>query len=283
MRSHFPRAPWNSLTSFSPPLLLCADAPAPRFLRLCLRSLTLQVVSARLTRSFSTQPCLGTLTSRYIPGSTRPGGRKGSHQKLSRKEARKQGREQAKVRKAAYFFGHTAAVTSRPQTYTYARAPTAPANGKGKEKQHVHADVRRSGSLAPAAIKRPIEKEHAGAPKRKKVKFAEPEASALKKPSTKENAPDSSQLKHKPKKKEPTALEKLAARAGASSSFGAALPKFKGPRTQQEKHEDAYIEYLESKLGWNKAGARTGRYGKGLEEDGLNGECLQDQMPKRKC
>ena len=40
----------------------------------------------------------------------------------------------------------------------------------------------------------------------------------------------------------------------------------------QEKKEDAYIEYLESKLGWKKGGSRTGRYGKGLDEDGLDGK-----------
>lgn len=128
-----------------------------------------------------------------------------------------------------------------------------------------------------AGTKRPAEKEHAGSPQRKKVKFVGDTKVDAKKPSTKENASStsrtpSSDAKPKSKKKEPTALEKLAART-AGPSFSGATPLRKG-RSQQEKHEDAYIEYLESKLGWNKAGSRTNKYGKGLEEDGLDGAPL---------
>lgn len=43
------------------------------------------------------------------------------------------------------------------------------------------------------------------------------------------------------------------------------------PRTRQEQQEDAYISYLESKLGWSKSGSKTSKYGKGMEEDGLDG------------
>lgn len=123
-------------------------------------------------------------------------------------------------------------------------------------------------------MKRPAETDHSQSPKRKKVKFAadagpEPRAPA------KENSASGSGKAAKPalKKKQPTALEKLAARAEGSSSrsFSSSVPSRKGPRSQQEKEEDAYIAYMEKKLGWNKGGERTGKYGKGLEEDGLDG------------
>lgn len=65
----------------------------------------------------------------------------------------------------------------------------------------------------------------------------------------------------KPKSKTP--LAKLSRKA-------ASVPA-KLPRGQQEEHEDAYIAYLESKLGWKKGGSRTSKYGKGMEDDGLDG------------
>lgn len=67
----------------------------------------------------------------------------------------------------------------------------------------------------------------------------------------------------KPQKSE-TALEKLARRTNGSAVL-------KANRSKEETREDAYISYLESKLGWSKGGARTSKYGKGLEEDGLDG------------
>ncbi len=67
-----------------------------------------------------------------------------------------------------------------------------------------------------------------------------------------------------------TPLEKLAERAVAPKitkpTLGAIL------RTPQEEKEDAYIAYLERKLGWVKGGKRTARYGKGEDEDGLDGK-----------
>lgn len=127
-------------------------------------------------------------------------------------------------------------------------------------------------------MKRQAKREHGESPKRKKVKFVVEE-----KPSTKENATSSTSkdAKSRTKKKEPTTLEKLAARADPSSSrFSGATPARKA-RSKQEKDEDAYIEYLESKLGWNKGGSRTNKYGKGLEEDGLDGKLalLRDLIP----
>lgn len=123
-------------------------------------------------------------------------------------------------------------------------------------------------------MKRSANSEHGESPKRKKVKFAVEEKPAAK-PSIKEYATPGSSKASKPKtkKKEPTALEKLAARTDSSSArLTSAAPAWKA-RSKQEKDEDAYIEYLESKLGWNNGGSRTNKYGKGLNDDGLDGEC----------
>ncbi|GJE88610.1 MIF4G and MA3 domain-containing protein [Phanerochaete sordida] len=199
----------------------------------------------------------------------RPGGRKGSHQKLSRREARKQERDQKKVKRAQHFSHQHAAgaVHSQPP----ASAQHTSAKGKGKEKQ-----ASAPAKAEAAGTKRQADREHADSPKRKKVKFAVEDKSASK-PATKENAtPGSSKdAKSKPKKKEPTALEKLAARTDPSSSkFGTGVP-VRRAASKQEKDEDAYIQYLESKLGWSKGGSRTNRYGKGLEDDGLD-DLLRD-------
>lgn len=40
----------------------------------------------------------------------------------------------------------------------------------------------------------------------------------------------------------------------------------------RDQQEDQYISYLESKLGWKKNGSKTGAYGSGLGEDGLDGK-----------
>ena len=120
-------------------------------------------------------------------------------------------------------------------------------------------------------MKRQADREHAESPKRKKVKFAAEDKPAAK-PSAKENASAQTSTR-KPKPKEPTALEKLAARTDPSSAFSNA-PSIRRARSKQEKDEDAYIAYLESKLGWSKGGSRTKKYGKGLEDDGLDGECI---------
>lgn len=62
-----------------------------------------------------------------------------------------------------------------------------------------------------------------------------------------------------------TALQKLAVRTDTLSNPGVTS------RTQREKEEDAYIAYLESKLGWRKGGKKTSTYGSGLGDDGLDG------------
>ena len=64
-----------------------------------------------------------------------------------------------------------------------------------------------------------------------------------------------------------TALQKLVEKTSSTTSVN--VPR-KG-RSQVEKEEDAYIEYLERQLGYSKSGKRTGRYGNGMDEDGLDG------------
>ena len=59
-----------------------------------------------------------------------------------------------------------------------------------------------------------------------------------------------------------TALRKL---AGDSEGY----PSL--PRIREEDKEDAYIRYLEGKLGWKKDGTKTTTYGSGLVDDGLDG------------
>jgi nucleolar MIF4G domain-containing protein 1 len=63
----------------------------------------------------------------------------------------------------------------------------------------------------------------------------------------------------------------------ASSSLGRVSSKAARPkpplRTPKEKQEDAYISYLEAKLGWVKGGKKSTGYGKGLDDDGLAGKC----------
>ncbi|EKM58272.1 uncharacterized protein PHACADRAFT_117071, partial [Phanerochaete carnosa HHB-10118-sp] len=174
----------------------------------------------------------------------RPGGRHGTHQKLSRKEARKQEREQKKVKKTQYYIKQHDTGAARPQPQVDARHPST---------------------------KRQAEREHAESSKRKKVKFvAEDEPSA--RLFTRENFTSSTSAKDvrlRLKKNGPTALEKLAAHTGSSSFRSDGAPPIRQARSKQEEEEDAYIAYLESKLGWSKGGSRTSKYGKGLEDDGL--------------
>lgn len=49
-------------------------------------------------------------------------------------------------------------------------------------------------------------------------------------------------------------------------------------RTPQEEEEDAYIAYMERKLGWVKGGKRTAKYGAGDEDDGLGGTSLRSYV-----
>ena len=95
--------------------------------------------------------------------------------------------------------------------------------------------------------KRPAQKEHEDVPVAKKPRVSAPRLEA------KASSP-------KPKKNTP--LQKLAGNFSGSSGL---------PKTQEEDKEDAYIYYLEGKLGWKKNGAKTSAYGSGLADDGLDG------------
>ena len=165
--------------------------------------------------------------------------RKGGHS-LSRKEARKQARDTRKQRKAQYF--------------------SSPPSNK----------IRNHG-------KRPAEADHADSPQRKKAKLeniqkpvVHPTPNSTAQNSRKERPKTSNTKVSKMK----TPLEKLAERTtglklperAAKSGLDAVL------RTPQEEEEDAYVSYLECKLGWVKGGKRTVRYGKGEDEDGLDGK-----------
>ncbi|KAK7050892.1 suppressor of glycerol defect [Paramarasmius palmivorus] len=153
--------------------------------------------------------------------------RSSKKQQLSRKEARKQDRASKKLKKAEYFS---------------------------------------------ASVKRPAESEHDQLPQRKRVKLdggadvygnTQPKASTSKaalieapppkkKPSSsaRDNVP-------KPQKSQETPLAKLASNSGLSATAA---------RTQKEKEEDAYITYLESKLGYGKSKGKKARHDDGLDD-----------------
>jgi nucleolar MIF4G domain-containing protein 1 len=73
---------------------------------------------------------------------------------------------------------------------------------------------------------------------------------------------------------EPLPPERLAAQKSKSAlaKLAERSQKPAAPlRSEREKQEDAYISYLESKLGWRKGRDKTKSYGSGLDEDGLDG------------
>ncbi|CCM01388.1 uncharacterized protein FIBRA_03439 [Fibroporia radiculosa] len=111
--------------------------------------------------------------------------------------------------------------------------------------------------------KRNTEDEHPESPKRKKVKIAHTPIttiiaprdarSSLSQPKiSKERIAPSTKVSSKARKVPPPTIEVPVA-----------------SRSRQDEEEDAYIAYLESKLGWKKGGKRTTKYGKG-GNDGLD-------------
>ena len=84
-----------------------------------------------------------------------------------------------------------------------------------------------------------------------------------KKPRVSAPPPKAKTSNPKPKKK--TQLQEL-----VDNSSNYAGP----PKTQGEDKEDAYIRYLEGKLGWKRDGIKTSAYGSGSADDGLNGMCM---------
>ncbi|KAI0342843.1 hypothetical protein BDW22DRAFT_1357370 [Trametopsis cervina] len=177
-----------------------------------------------------TGPSLPRSILEEIETASAQGGQRKGYQKVSRKEARKQDREQKKQRKVQFF-----------------------ASGR--------------------TSKRPAENEHNSSPERKRPRLAETteiiEQKPAKPPAALSKSRKHPDVSHLPPRnavssgsKSETALEKRVRKLTKPPSVI--------PRSEQENHEDAYIAYLESKLGWSKAGARTSKYGKGLEDDGLD-------------
>ncbi|OJT11465.1 Suppressor of glycerol defect protein 1 [Trametes pubescens] len=171
------------------------------------------------------------------------GKRKGGRQ-LPRKEARKLERESRKQRKADHF---SAAHTAKPQTNGKRRADTDHAESPQRKKPKVEVAQPATARPTPsAAPQKDARKEMNGADKTKKAK---------------------------PK----TALEKLAERSEVPRGTKAKAKVLPAPilRDSRDEEDDAYIAYLEKKLGWTKGGKRTTKYGKGEEEDGLD-DLLKD-------
>lgn len=170
---------------------------------------------------------------------TRRGGPKGGRQP-SRKEARKQEREGRKQRKAQFHTSHGAHKPSQP--------------------------------------KRAADNEHPDSPQRKKVRLSQPATKAkppqapasgskivpfTKASSNSKKASNGETPLEKASRRADSALKK--ARAESVTSAPAIAP-----RSSQEEEEDAYIAYLESKLGYRKGGKRTTKYSQG-NDDGLDG------------
>ena len=164
---------------------------------------------------------------------------KGGRQ-LSRKEARKQEREGRKQRKAQSYASH--------------------------------------GAQKPLPPKRSADHEHPDSPQRKKAKLAQPASNAavshVSVKSIKTYKPTKAPGGPKSVPDRETPLERASRRAESTLKSAKARPIASAtpvvPRSHQEEEDDAYIAYLESKLGYRKGGQRTTKYGKG-GDDGLDG------------
>ena len=99
--------------------------------------------------------------------------------------------------------------------------------------------------------KRSADEAHANAPKRKKLRTEQPPPKPFQRTVK-------STLKDPPKK----LVEHL------ENPF----PEDASSSSRHDQQEDAYISYLETKLGWKKHGSKTRSYGSGLGEDGLDGK-----------
>ena len=153
---------------------------------------------------------------------------KGGHSHLSRKDARKQERIDRKQRKADH--------------YSHAAHP----------------------------VKRKTEEEHVDSPQRKRVKISQesvshpPASKSVTKVLSRHRTQESHTTESVPKQKlKTTALERLVNKSSGKPRNIAS----KDPRTREEEDEDAYITYLESKLGYAGGGSRR----KDDDMDGLGG------------
>lgn len=189
----------------------------------------------------------------------------GVHSKLPRKQARRTEREQKKQRKASFYI----------QGHGYRHAPAQQHSAAGKrlaEERHIDEPLQKRPKTSyaePVAITygTKAEKGTKGEKEKtnKRVAFVEPKPAEAKLSSKGQPVME---LKHKEKSKK-TALQQLVERSSSSSKL---LRPSTKERSQAEKEEDAYIAYLERKLGWTKGGTKSGRYGSGLDEDGLDGK-----------
>ncbi|KIK94383.1 hypothetical protein PAXRUDRAFT_828062 [Paxillus rubicundulus Ve08.2h10] len=149
---------------------------------------------------------------------------------LSRKDTRKQERLVRKQRKAEHF---TTQATSTKRKI--GEEPVELPETKRRKTVHFAEDVK-----GPATSSK-----HATRPRA---------------PSKATHSSDSLALSLKSKQK-PTALEKLASKSASKAT----KPARRSPQTREEEEEDAYIAYLETKLGYSNGGKRQ----KGDAADGL--------------
>lgn len=184
-------------------------------------------------------------------------GKSGGNRKLSRKQARKQERDGKKQRKAEFSNG------ARPQHKTEGKrlADEEHADSLSRKK-------RRLSSNAPQAFVKVI---HATSPK-SMVESKPSSRVAKKKTSVPDKLEGRSEKVRVANSTLKTPLQRLAERTGADHPSSRHVDPLAIGRSQGEKEEDAYIAYLEKKLGWSKGGTRTKKYGSGLDEDGLDGE-----------
>lgn len=171
---------------------------------------------------------------------------KSGNRHLSRKEARKQEREGRRQRKTQFFSSNNV--------------------------QH-----------KPTNPKRHAEHEHAESPQRKKAKLTQ--STPIAPTPVNGSKPSISTKPLKPAKhasgqsslQSEAKLEKVVHRSEPVSKKAKSTSVLSDPaaisRSRQEEAEDAYISYLESKLGYRKGGKQGAKYGKG-EDDGLDGTSL---------
>ncbi|KAH9935250.1 hypothetical protein B0H21DRAFT_780860 [Amylocystis lapponica] len=173
---------------------------------------------------------------------------KSGRSRFSRKELRKQDRHERKQRKVEFFSHHENITRKQASKRTADEHPESPRSKKAKlENAHTPAPVHHNASHAiPLKAPKMIPKSSETMPLAKRT--ATTSKSALEKLAERSQGP--SQARHLSSTKHTT--------AGSS-------------RSRQEIEEDEYISYLESKLGWTKAGKRTAKYGKEVGEDGLDG------------
>jgi nucleolar MIF4G domain-containing protein 1 len=148
------------------------------------------------------------------------------------------------------------------------------------------------------SVKRKTEQEHVESPQRKRVKISQESGSRL--PASKSHhaatttttTTTTKALSRKPdeprtaesvpkQKRGTTALERLVNKSAAKPRKEVAS---KGPRAREEEEEDAYIAYLESKLGYSGGNSRR----KDDDMDGLGGApslrlLLENSSPHRSC